>query len=307
MFALTGECAMTTDGPGPSGQHQEWPPQPQPPPGSPGPPGYGPPGNPPPGPSGYGPPGNPPPGPSGYGPPGGPPPGPSGYGPPGYPPPPPPGYPPPPPPGGRRRTWLIAGGIGLVVLVLLCATVTIFVVRAARDTGSPSGAAETTKAPGVVTYKAVPDLCVLIDATPFKEPYPVERERRPTTRPGQYYTAVSCDIGVSSGKDNFDAGTLRIEVDIFGADNAADGPKRLFDDQQKYARGKDIPTNDVPGLGQAAFSYVEKSIGQYLIARDDNLWLRANFGVLGDATANANDRIARLIKVCQAVLPKLKK
>jgi hypothetical protein len=202
------------------------------------------------------------------------------------------------------------GGIGLAVLVLLCATVTIVVVRAVRDPGSPSaaepGAGETTGAGGVVTYKVVPDLCALIDATPFKEPYPVERERRPTTLPGQYYTAVSCEIMVSSGKDDFDAGTVRIEVDIFDADNAADGPQRLFEDQQNYARSKDIPTKDVPGLGQAAFSYVEESLGQYLIARDDNLWLRANFGVLGDATANADDRITRLIKICQDVLPKLK-
>jgi len=254
---------MTT-GPGTSGSHQGWPPQPQPP-----------------------------------------------HGPPGYPPALPPGYPPALPPGGRRRTWLIVGGIGLAVLVLLCATATIVVVRVTRDTGSPSAAGRgtggTTGAPGVVTYKVVPDLCALIDTTPFKEPYPVQRERRPSTLPGQYYTAVSCDIGVSSGKDDFDGGTLRIEVDIFDADNAADGPRRLFEDQQKYARGKDIATKDVPGLGQAAFSYVEKSLGQYLIARDDNLWLRANFGVLGDATANADDRIARLIKVCQDVLPKLKK
>jgi hypothetical protein len=225
----------------------------------------------------------------------------------------PPSYPPPPPspPGGRRRPWLIGGLIGLAVLVLLCTTVTIVVVRAIRDTGSPSAsepdASEPTGAPGVVTYKVVPDLCILIDATPFKEPYPVERERRSTTRPGQLYTAVSCDIGLSSGRNDFDAGTLRIEVDIFDAGNAADGPQRLFADQQKYARDKDVPIKEVPGLGQAAFSYVEKSLGQYLIARDDNLWLRANFGVLGDATANADDRISRLIKICQDVLPKLKK
>jgi hypothetical protein len=253
MFALTGECVMTT-GPGMSGPHQGWPPQPQ----------HGP-----------------------------------------------PGYPPHPSPGGRRRTWLIVGGIGLAVVVLLCATVTIVVVRAVGDKSSPSaaepGAGKTTGAPGVVTYKVVPDLCVLVDSTPFKEPYPVENERRPTTLPGNYYTAVSCDIGVSSGKGDFDAGTVRVEVDIFAADNAAEGPQRLFEGQQKYAREKGIPTKDVPGLGQAAFSYVEKSLGHYLIARDDNLWLRANFGVLGDATANADDRIARLIKVCRDVLPKLKK
>lgn len=222
-----------------------------------------------------------------------------------------PGYPPPAPPGDRRRTWLIVGGVALAVAALLCTTVTIVVIRAVRDSGSPSAsepdARQTTGAPGVLTYKVVPDLCVLIDTTPFKEPYPVERERRATTSPGSYYTAVSCDIGVSSGKNDFNAGTVRVEVDIFDAAKAADGPQRLFEDQQKYARGKGIATKDVPGLGQAAFSYVEKSLGQYLIARDDNLWLRANFGVLGDATASADDRIARLLKVCQDVLPKLKK
>jgi hypothetical protein len=222
----------------------------------------------------------------------------------------PPGYPPPPAPDGRRRTWLIVGGIGLAVLALLCATVSIVAVRAFRDTGSPpesgAGAGKSTGAPGVVTYKVVPDLCVLIDTTPFKGPYPVERDRRPSTLPGTYYTAVSCDIGVSSGKNDFDAGTVRIEVDIFDAANAAAGPQRLFEGQQKYAQEKGVPIKDVPGLGQAAFSYVEKSLGQYLIARDDNLWLRANFGVLGDATVNAEDRIARLTQICRDVLPKLK-
>ena len=221
------------------------------------------------------------------------------------------GYPPPPPPGDRRRTWLIVGGIGLSVLVLLCAAVAIVVIRTVDDTDSPSaaepGAGKTNGAPGAVTYKVVPDLCVLIDSTPFKAPYPVERERQPTTLPGKSYTAVSCDIEVSSGKDDFDSGTVRVEVDIFDGDNAADGPKRLFEGQQQYARDKNITTKSVPGLGSAAFSYVEKSLGQYLIARDDNLWLRANFGVLGDATANADDRIARLLAVCQGVLPKLKK
>ncbi len=231
------------------------------------------------------------------------------HGPPGYPPPPPPGYPPqPPPPGDRRKTWLIVGGIGLAVLVLLCATATIVAVRAFRGSDTPSGAeaGTTAGAAGVVTYKVVPDLCVLIDTAPFKASYPVEQERRPTTRPGSYYTAVSCDIGVSSGKGDFKAGTVRIEVDIFGAENAATGPQRLFEGQQKYAQEKSIPTKEVPGLGQAAFSYVEKSLGQYLIARADNLWLRANFGVLGDATENADTWIAGLIKICQEVLPKLK-
>jgi hypothetical protein len=231
----------------------------------------------------------------------------------GWPPPPqhgPAGYPPPPPPADRRKTWLIVGGIGLAVLLLVCAAVTVFVIRAVRGDDGPStaepGTGKTTGAAGVVTYKVVPDLCVLVDTTPFKQAYPVERERRPSTVPGQYYTSVSCDVGVSSGKNDFDAGTVRIEVDIFAADNAADGPKRLFEGQQKYAQEKNVPTREVPGLGQAAFSYVEKSLGQYVIARDDNLWLRANFGVLGDATVKADERIAGLIKICQDVLAKLK-
>jgi hypothetical protein len=230
-------------------------------------------------------------------------------GPPAYPPQGPPGYPPP-PAKQSRRTWLIAGGVGLAVLVLVCAVVAVVAARAVRDTGSSiakPGTGKTTAAPGVITYKAVPDLCALIDIAPFKEPYPVERDRRPDTLPGQYYTSVSCVIGLSSGKNNFDAGSVRIEVDIFAADHAADGPLQLFGDQKKYAQEKNIQTKDVSGLGKAAFSYVEESLGQYLIARDDNMWLRANFGVLGDANANADDRIARLLKVCQDVLPKLKK
>ncbi|MDG6106276.1 hypothetical protein Daura_19875 [Dactylosporangium aurantiacum] len=203
------------------------------------------------------------------------------------------------------------GGIGLAVVLLLCATVTIFTVRSLRDSdgsATPAGGSGTTgAASGAVTYKVVPDLCVLVDTSPFKEPYPQERERRPNTLPGSSFTAVSCDIGVSSGKNDFDAGTVRIEVDIFDAQNAATGPQRLYEGQQKYAQEKGIQTRNVPGLGQAAFSYVEEDLGQYLIARDDNLWLRANFGMLGDVTTKADDRIARLLKVCQDVLPKLRK
>ncbi|GIJ70480.1 hypothetical protein Voc01_053970 [Virgisporangium ochraceum] len=285
-MSLDGGNVMTM-GSDASGPNQGWPPQPQP--------SYGPPGHYPPQPSGY-PPQQP-------GPPPGPPPGfpPPGSQPPGFPP---PGHPPP-PSGGRRRMLLVGGGIGLVVLALLCVTVTI-VVTAGGDEDPPPKADQATGRPGAVTYKVVPDLCVLIDTAPFKQVYPVEQERRPTTLPGQSFTSVSCDVGVSSGKGDFDGGTVRVQVDIFGADSAADGPRRSFDGQQKYARDKGVPTTDVAGLGQAAFSYTEKSLGLYVIARDDNLWLRANFGVLGDVTAKAEDLIARLVKVCQDVLPKLK-
>ena len=281
MFDLDGEYVMTT-GPGTSGPHQGWPPQPQP--GQPDQSGQlGQPGQ-------FGQFGQP--GQAGQ------------LGQPG-----PPGYPAP-PAKQSRRTWLIVGAVSLAVLILVCAVVTVVVVRAVRDTGSSGaqpGTGKTTGASGPLTYKVVPDLCVLVDTAPFKQVYPVERDRRPDTIPGQYYTSVSCDIGFSSGKNDFGGGSVRIEADIFGAANAAEGPRRLFDGQRKYTQDKNIATKDVSGLGQAAFSYVEESLGQYLIAHDDNLWLRANFGVLGDATANADDRIARLLKVCQYVMTILKK
>ncbi|WP_410668594.1 hypothetical protein [Amycolatopsis sp. cmx-4-68] len=155
-----------------------------------------------------------------------------GYPPPGYPP---PGYGPPMPPPKKKRTGLILGIVGAVV-VLLGAGIPLGIF--AGDYFASTGAAPSSS--------PVPAECQVPAQTLEKAGFPSFALGGPGTADAPGLKQVNCSWKPGPDENVRDA-TLSVRITGYSGENARDSANHLF---QPVA--PEVPPTDVPGIGDKA-------------------------------------------------------
>ncbi|RDI53940.1 hypothetical protein [Nocardia mexicana] len=166
---------------------------------------------------------------------------------------------PPPSTGGRRTGPIIAGVLGLVVLLGL--GVVIGIVVGGRDDESSGSAGTARPEADAYSMKAVTNACDLVDPTPLTKwsPTPKGPAEHEESRPSVYGSGgLKCDVGYTSatgGEFPMNKAGMRAEAQF------TDGAAPPFYDHWKHA---DVLTpepgsasGEIRGLGNQAYWYSE--------------------------------------------------
>jgi hypothetical protein len=180
---------------------------------------------------------------------------------------------------------------------------------AATDAGQPGAdpnATSTAANEPATVYKAVDDLCAVADLSALTEKFPTQSQPRHQTTPSGGETEMQCSVRLTGAGDAH--GLVQLTVNIL---DTAESAHNTFE----RIKGADIKTaadgkvTDVPGIGSAAYTFVDESVGPRLVATDGNLSLTINWAIAATAVSGSGslpaDIVTRLSAVAKGTMAKL--
>ncbi|MGY1898702.1 hypothetical protein [Nocardia gipuzkoensis] len=169
---------------------------------------------------------------------------------------PPPSYPP--PSSNGRTGWIIAGALGLVVMLGLGVVIGIVVGRSSESAGASATARPET---GAYSMNGITNACDLVDPTPLTKwsPTPKGAPEHKETRPTAYGSgSLKCDAEYTSatvGEFSMNKAAMSVEAEFT---NGAAAP---FYDHWKHddveTPGAELDSGAVTGIGDQGYWYSE--------------------------------------------------
>lgn len=168
--------------------------------------------------------------------------------------------------------------------------------RVPASSRAPAPTTVASLADSGVRYRAVDDLCHALDLSALTEVLKQAQDPEPGRFTSASLTNIRCNVSFGDLKA---FSTLDVMANIYTDPHVAliahEGQRRALDE----------PTADIPGLGTAAYSYVDKVVGPQVEVYDGNLTLSVGM-ISFDQGAIPADAIDRLTRVAAGTLPRLR-
>jgi hypothetical protein len=207
----------------------------------------------------------------------------------------------------KRRLSAVAALAVVALLATACDKATA--ANDASTPGAPGPAATSAAAPPnqqSKVYKSADDLCAVADLSALTEKFPNQSQPRHETTPSGGETEMTCSVRLTAAGNAY--GLVQLTVNVLDTPESARSTyERIKDADTRTAPGGKM--TDVPGVGSAAYTFVDESVGPRLVTTDGNLCLTINWAVAATAVSGAgtvpSDIVTRLSAVAKGTMAKL--